>query len=510
MRSPPPVPPLRGDLRPKKIGNRLAVDDPKRRVRVPIDELTLQIMECLADGPMSQDELAAELGAPRIELQRRVRVLTQQLLLQTPRAAAVLALSREEPGPIDAETVALTFDPKLRHACVACGACCHGSDIGPLSDAEVAVIEGHDWAPHIGRPVPAAALVQTVTGPSGAPIRLTGHRDGSCSMLTADKLCAIHKVLGPTKKPLVCQEFPFTFTRTPSGVDVSYSMECRAWWKAKQAAPVGVDDAPTVRALLARGAPLLRMPVPVPVTSGLDWAPDAWLALRAEVLAAIDAATDHPALVMAVLGPIRAAVTRSLEGYATSELFATRDAWAVPMVDAVDHSARFFEACARLDGLLDEGLAEIGQGMVRRGRDAESDRVQRLRWATRALLRGRRADDPLRFEHEHELWQDMARAALQAHDPVRRGGLVQGTATLVLRLMTGHLFAGVLATTALRGRISEQDATDALVLVTKMWRGTALELLLGSVAKDLAHVFFWSGDVLAVGAAPRPLPSWAE
>jgi len=521
VRSPPPVPPLRPDIRPKKLtttaGPRLVAEDPVQRVRVPIDELTLEIMECLADGPMTQDDLAAELGAPRVELQRRVRLLNRQLLLETPRAATMITLAESAPAHETSppQGLPLRYPRELRHGCVACGACCHGTDVGPLRAEDVDKIMAIDWSPHLPADVSRDDWITEVhagtivPGASGT-VRLTGHRHGRCVFLGPDKLCVIHKVAGMAQKPTICQQFPYTFTRTPDGIDVSFSMECRAWWTAKQAgAPVERDEA-TIRALLANGAPVLVLPVPVPVMEGLALDREGWEAIRAASLAAIDAAADLPALVQAVVAPARAAIERIMAGFQPSEVFAERAAWGIPDAAPVDQIERFFAAVRRLADQLREGLAQIADGMRGRGRPEEADRLRRLGWATEALLEGRRADDLLRFPHEHEIWQDMCRAAFQAHEPARRGGLVQGLATLALRLMSGHLLSGLLAQAGMRGRTSEQDATDAMVLVTKSWRGTALHRLLHSAREDLADVAFWNAEVLSAGAAPGAVPRWAE
>ncbi len=76
--------------------------------------------------------------------------------------------------------------------------------------------------------------------------------------------------------------------------------------------------------------------------------------------------------------------------------------------------------------------------------------------------------------------------------------------------LSGHLLSGLLGQAALRGRTSEQDATDAMVLVTKMWRGSAFERLLASVQRDLTEVMLWNVDVLTGAAGPRALPAWVE
>ncbi|MEA2697368.1 MAG: lysine-N-methylase, partial [Myxococcales bacterium] len=48
-----------------------------------------------------------------------------------------------------------------------------------------------------------------------------------CVSLTDDHLCRIHAAYGAEAKPVTCQIFPFSFTRTPTGVRVGISYACR-------------------------------------------------------------------------------------------------------------------------------------------------------------------------------------------------------------------------------------------------------------------------------------------
>lgn len=535
MRSPPPVPPLREDVGVKRLqspsGPRFVVEDPVRRIRLPIDALTLALVEELAsDAAMTQDQLAEAIGAPRVELQRRVRWLARQSLLETPRAADQLRVHLagvEEPGDaagddtlvtatadaaaFDPATVTLRYPEGLRHGCVACGACCHGTDVGPLKPDDIARVRAIDWTPHLPADVRPDDWMQAVALPTAAgeqTITLMGQRHGRCVFLGADKLCVIHKVAGMAQKPTICRQFPYTFTRTGTGIDVSFSMECRKWWTAKQhGRPVAEDEA-GIRRLIAEGGPVLALPNPVPLSDGLDATADEWLAIRESMVANLFGVQTISGLVGAVVDPVREAVASRMDGYRESEVFAEREAWGVLAAEPEDQVAGFFDRCGALREAIADGIDQIADAEDARGRAAEADRARRFAWAFQALLAGRRADDPLRFEHELELWRDMALAACYAHEPVRRGGLVLGTATLAMRLLVGPLLAGMLAEASLRGRISEQDATDALVLVTKVPRGTAYEQLIARHRKAWVETFFHGAGALACGAAPGAVPDW--
>jgi len=504
------IPALREDVAARRYGGRIVVEDPIRRVRVPLDALGLRVAEALAAGPTTPRALCRALGASRVEVWRRIVFFARSLLLQSRRAHDHCELAR---GAGDTSlwsrdrlgAAPLRFPGGLRHACVACGGCCHGSDIGPLTERDVANIQAVDWRPHLPDVAPEDWLVE-VDGPSGQPILLTGSKEGRCVFLDASRLCTIHKVAGGDKKPATCQQFPFTFTRTPSGVDVSYSMECRAWWRAKRDAPPVEEDAPAIRRLLAAGGPVVDLPTVIPVAAGLDLSVAAWEGLREELLDGARGATSFPELVTAVVLPARR-LRAAMDGvYGDDERFVEREAWALPAAAAGATGAAegFIGSCEALAGELRRGLDELARAFREAARYDEADRADRLAWAVTALLSGRRVEDLLRFEDELEIWRDMALAALHGHEVVRRATLEHGIAMLALRLLAGRLLAGLLATTSLRGRTSEQDVVDAMVLVTKVPRGTAFARLFLAQQSPLADLFVDNVEVFARGDAPRP------
>jgi len=518
MRSPPPVPPLRDDLRAKKLGGRIVIEDPARRVRVPIDELGLAVMEVLSEGPIDPDDLAEAIEAPRIELQRRVALLARQSFLQTARAAEQLRV-HEDSAANDVEltvgeTTALRFQPTLSHGCVACGGCCHGTDVGPLKDDDVAKIREIDWRPLLPNDVSPEDWIDEVPAersPTKTPIRLMGMRQGRCVFLGEDKLCIIHKHKGSQQKPTICRQFPYTFTKTPQGIDVSFSTECRAWWKARNNAVPPAGDAEQlaqIRALIKEGAPILSLPVPIPLAEGIDIDLPTWEMMRADMLRGLEAATSVPELVVALIQPVRRVLDGQLDEYRESELFATREAFSVPDPDPVDQPQRFLATLERLKHALVAGIGGIANGMREADKRDEADRATRLSWGIEELLSGRRIDDLVPFTHALDIWRDLALASVQSHEPARKGDLVLGIAVLVLKLVTGPMLAGLAAQTALRGRVHEQEVVDAMVLVTKLPRGSAFERLFAGLRRDLATIFLCDVATLVLGESPRPVPAW--
>lgn len=513
MRSPraPRVPALRDDVRAYRSGERVLLEDAARLVRVPIDELGLDVVQRLASGAARPGVLATAVGAPRAEVRERVALLNRHLLLDTPRARDQIDVCRrariEELWPARSLAQApLHLAEDLGHACVATGSCCTATDIGPLRDEDVARLEAHDWARLAGSGAPGARsgwLVAT-QGPDGEPIRLLERRADRCVFLDADLLCAVHREAGVASKPTICRQFPHTFTRTPAGVDASLATECRGWIEARRAAgPVGAREG-ELRALLADGAPVMDLPLPVPVWDGLDWGLATWLEVRGQTLEGVRAAADLPSLVEALTGPVRAALATSMAPYEESELFVRRAAWGIPEVDSRGggHVTEFLDTCARLRERLDGGLRDLAGRYRAAGEAAQAERHERLAWALRSLLGGERLDDITSGPGELEIWRDMAVAALWAHEPARRHHVLGGMAQLVGRVLIGRQLSRLLARTSLRARASGQDAVDTMVLLTKMLRGTAVATLLRGSQRELVTVLLFGGAVFARGAAP--------
>lgn|GEM_PF-3445798 len=500
------IPPLREEVTAKKFGSRIVVEDPVRRVRVPVDQLAIGVLQEIADGPSTPDALVEALGAPRSEVWRRVVMLNAHQLLETPRALAQCQLHQDAmnaDAPGDAATATLHWPAGLRHGCVASGGCCHGTDVGPLKPDDIEKIEAIDWSPHLPDDVSRDDWLVETTGPNGETITLLGMRHGRCVFLDSDKLCVVHKVAGSEQKPTICRQFPYTFTRTPRGVDVSYSMECRAWHRARAGGPEPGADEATARRYLAEGGPLLELPSPVALWPGVDVSTEAWLALRDEMLAGVRAATSVGGLAVALASPVRRAFAE--HHAAADEPFVKRDAWALPAPDASsqDAVARFLRSCEAVVAGLSEGLDAIREEQLGGRRPEEADRTARVRWALIDFFTGRRLDDLARCPEELDIWRDVALASLNAHEPARRGYLLHGVAKLVLTVLAGHLLSGLLAQTSLRGRTSEQDAVDSVVLLTKMLRGSAFLSLLGRLRGELVELLVDNVEVFATGDAPR-------
>jgi Fe-S-cluster containining protein len=502
----PIVPALRGEIAVKRYGTRIVLEDAARRVRVPVDVDTVALLQALVEGPRAPADLVAEGLGTAAALHARVALLNRHVLLQTPRALEQLKVASlaAEAWPVARLGEApLTYPEGLAHGCIACGSCCMGTDIGPLRGEDVAKIREIDWSPHLPADVSPADWLEEHQV-DGRTVSLMGRRDNRCVFLGDDKLCIIHKVAGPQQKPTICRQFPYTFTRTPAGVSVSFSMECRSWWQARQRGGPVADDEAAIRALIADGAPLLELPAPVPVWDGLDWDTETWLAVQGEAVAAVRAAGDLAALIDGLLGPCRRRLSEVTARYQASERFAGAAAWGLP--PAPVDPMNFFEARRVMASRMTTSLSELADRYRDVEDHAEADRVDRVAWALASLLDDRRRGqlaDLGRWPHELEVWRDMVLAGLYAHDPARGGSVVSGLAELALRVVAGHHLSGMLARAALRVRTEQQDVVDSMVLLTKMLRGKQVLASLRRLREPVTSLFFLHSDVFTRGKAPQ-------
>lgn len=500
------VPGLRQDVRVFRAGEQYVVEDRIRRVRVAVDALGVAVIQALAGGRLGTAELLQEVGAEPHEVWRRVAQLNRHVLLETPRAQAQLAINLDAASTATLEEHApteetLLFPEGLAHGCVSSGGCCGGTDLGPLDPADVARVEAIDWSPHLPPEVTREDWFGEAVGPDGKPVVMLGRTCERCVFQRTDKLCTIHAEAGMLQKPTMCQQFPYTFTRTPAGISVSFATECRAWWQARNNGAPPREEEATLRGLLAQGASVLEAPAVVPIWDGLDWSWRTWEETYRRCVAGVRAAEDLAAMLDALVSPVLERVRAALDDFEASEPFVRPAVWGVVaggVGAATSSDTRARELSETLVPLMDD----LGERYDAVGEPGAADRYRRLSWATRSLLSGERITDLIRFEHEADIWRDMILASLHAHEPTRRGFVLGGLATLIWRVLTARQLAGLLARTGMRARTSEQDCVDSMVLLTKLPRSSALDSTLQRLRRPLVETFILDLGVFTRGDAP--------
>lgn len=105
-----------------------------------------------------------------------------------------------------------------RHACHACGACCHGNQVRLVGGEEEARIRTLGEALSVRDPVVQGRL------------RFV---DGRCVFLGDDLLCDLHKNFGSCAKPVLCRQYPAVLVHTESedrlGIDPGCMIHYRDW-----------------------------------------------------------------------------------------------------------------------------------------------------------------------------------------------------------------------------------------------------------------------------------------
>lgn len=114
----------------------------------------------------------------------------------------------------------LHIPPGIRFECSSCGNCCNGWPV-PLTPTDV------DRITNLHRELDDESSKQSANFrklPGGNDkLKAFTHTlekrdDGRCQFLTSAETCNLHLRFGPDSKPAMCRLFPYSFTKTPTGV----------------------------------------------------------------------------------------------------------------------------------------------------------------------------------------------------------------------------------------------------------------------------------------------------
>lgn len=111
----------------------------------------------------------------------------------------------------------------INYDCQGCGICCSGWSVN-MSEEDYRRVSSVDWG-ELDPEYKGKKLFRELKRYERAGTSYT-HRivskDDTCPFIE-NKLCFIHKQKGGTFKPTICQQFPYAFTETPSGVYATVS-----------------------------------------------------------------------------------------------------------------------------------------------------------------------------------------------------------------------------------------------------------------------------------------------
>jgi Fe-S-cluster containining protein len=417
--------------------------------------------------------LIADLQKPRTfkQLQQhpdvatRLTALARLYLLAGPRSATRIALQAERHAPLPQDAL---LWPQGRqppqHGCVGTGTCCSASFLGPVFDADARRVS----ALAFGRKqrMASSALFETVQF-RGQEVRgMARDERGRCVAQGDDLLCEIHLAHGLAAKPVTCRQFPLRFHRSPDGVHVSLLLACDGYDRARPAALPWPERDAEIRALLAEGAAVPQVALPVTLAAGLPIAWSAWQALRTQCFAAEPDPPDPRTWLDRVLVLAEAALLQSQAELAEG-----------PEVAWLSDLPQLRAGLYAPDALWPEPVRTQAQADLRAAAAAlTGPRVregQRLRQLADGLTH-LHADLPLTDDARQHL-HDVVANDLPAYVVV--GELDAGLGNLTRRLLLAHGVAAALASQAGKIQIDARDTTQALHVVYRSepeltWLGT--------------------------------------
>lgn len=119
----------------------------------------------------------------------------------------------------------ILIEPGTRFTCDPCGFCCGFWDIH-VDRQRKEMLTQKDWVGERAQELRKAKGEDLfkILDQGGLPI--IQRAKGVCSFLNEQLLCSIHSIDGFDAKPLVCQQFPNIYYRTPRGVEVFLDYSC--------------------------------------------------------------------------------------------------------------------------------------------------------------------------------------------------------------------------------------------------------------------------------------------
>lgn len=463
---------LRSGLQIHRVDGRWQLRDRALRRAMRLGDRDARVLRLLGEGRGRRlDQLAKDLGSED-EARTRLGALSRLYLLSGKRAqerirlgaegadfAKALAAAAADPAA-DAAQVEVrlpTWRDPPRHSCVATGACCSASFLGPMSEPDRVRVSALTLGAR-ARVDQGSEALESVDF-RGQELWGMRREAGTCVALGDDGLCDLHAEHGYDIKPIPCRQFPLRFHRTPWGLHVSLLLACEGYDRARGEAADWSTREAEVRGFLAEGARVPASAVPFEWSAGVPASVADTRALLGELAEGEpDAAGSPRAWLAEVIRRFeRAALARDAalrEGddvaaeLATAGLATLLDGDAPWFADLSAHKAALFERA--------ETLAD-------RDEPADALRLRRFARGLDALTAGLSTQGagalglaPLARRH----LLDIVANDLSAQ--VALGHVDAGLANLAVRLRFAEALACAFAADEGRAEVSAKDTTLAL------------------------------------------------
>ena len=502
------VPARRSDIKQGRSGTTSVLTDPVMCMTYAINPMIKAIWSIL-DRPKTVLELAHITGTEVAEIEVAVTFLLQRALLKTPHATYNEIASRDilrSLQEVSLSDVGLTYTPGLKHACQACGSCCSATDVGPVRHSVADDIRSANWShiPALATGMDPFRKVST-NGPDGKPLLLLETVDDKCVFLSSGGACEVHAALGGTRKPTPCRQFPYVFTHTDVGIRVSLQMECRAYDRAKAAAPETSSQSTMLRELLQSGAPIHQLPTPLRAATGLLWGHHDYVRFESELIQSLRRActkgtpTSQPfnVLVQTTRKAIqtlykRAGMDASVPWYVENQDLSSL-AGVSPYINIQTITDELTTFCFHAQSVAKtRRLPHLAQRFNTLGRalDFANEDVFDIRW-----------DDP---DAARSILTDLFVSGIANREVIRHCRDVQiGVAWLVLRSWLALAMAKMRAKEVCRVSCRTTDLIDSMVIVCKMLRERAVLEVIDGMKSRVTLAFLTNLEALTSDTAPQ-------
>jgi Fe-S-cluster containining protein len=446
----------------RDAAGRLELRDAALRRVMRLGQQDGRLAAALAGKGTSYDGLRRALGAAAEETSARLSAFAALYLLDGKRAALQLRLAALQPPATAPQALPLRWlegpDPP-RHRCMAVGACCSSSFLGPMTAADRERVVGLKMGARARVRVGADAIEELDF--DGQIYTGMAREAGRCVAQGDDGLCDVHAEHGMDTKPVPCRQFPLRFHRAREAIHVSLLLACEGYDRGRfEASPDWPEREAEVRALLGAGGVAVALAWPPRYSAGLPVEEGPFWALQAELCALGGVGeVDARGWLSAALGRFEAA--------ASAHADALREGDAVALGPQLAPAYATLRGDAWSAGALDEMAAALrarAEALRARDEPADSARLARLALVFVSLATPPSAATTL-SPVAARLLADIVANDLPA--AVAIGEVDVGLAKLARRVVVAEADMRLRATAAGRTEVSGVDATLALKLVAR-------------------------------------------
>ena len=270
--------------------------DPQLKRVVKLGDGDVRLVRALEKGG-TVPQLAKQCGLSEAQCAATLSALARLYLLAGKRSQVRVALQAEREAFAQRATAPnppLLWPPGRdppRHSCIGTGTCCGATFLGPLLPADhkrVADLtfgsrQKDGQVQRLGHGTPDDDPFEVVHLHGRDHIGMARGDDERCVAQGDDQLCDIHREHGAAAKPVACRLFPLRLHRSPQGVHVSLLLACDGYADAREVGQPWPQRDAEIAALVAEGAPTVRVALPCEWTAGVPVGWTEWVALQAQL-----------------------------------------------------------------------------------------------------------------------------------------------------------------------------------------------------------------------------------